>query len=368
MSVQLWWSAPPEYDYELQVVRKVCEGLARQPDDFFVLANVPIYPQAQKPQQLDIVVLVDKTIFVLELKNTEGLPVRGNASGAWVCDSGKVWAAPNPLEQMGRQYYAFREWLLENRASFLPEQHVLATEDVKAWWDIKKFVVFCPSRNPRGKIVLPSNSFLSGSKGDVIGEDELLSVLVDPAWRNQRRCFDFTEGVVREIAFLLRLQPELPKSSDSHGDTPTVTGKPDRPANPTDRRDEERHQPRLRAVRGLVICLLLLACAGAASWYFGWPVAHRIEAPTAYKYMGRRAIVTVHVEGVGECGRSVCFYDQRLDSDSPTNFSVEVTDLRNASALGYSTGQHVRVGPAWIGKAGSGRPQIETRRSGIRLL
>lgn len=199
MAVKLWWAKRP-YDHpsEHQALQRLVKALAPLAEQFFVLANFRL-PNAQ----IDFLIISEFGIYLVDVKNSRGLPVFGGLNGTWQRADGVSFPA-NPVDQIIHQYRQLRAWLEKNQAKFLSANQINSLQN--GFKDIKKFIALYPCKHPKSRLALEGESRLCPYLGEVIGIDELPSRLLDPSWRG-RLGITLGASEIQKLAKLLGLQP-----------------------------------------------------------------------------------------------------------------------------------------------------------------
>lgn len=180
MTVELWMAKRPwDHQSEIAAVRDLAHELDQLDGRYHIFANFNV-PNAQ----IDMAVLTRFGIYLVEVKHSAGLPIQGSRNGKWMRQDGRE--IDNPINQIIKNYWKWRDWLKENQHQFLSENRVasLRANDRKGTFpDIKKFVALYPTKHPDTRIEgLEGEYQLNPMLGDLIGFDQLAVRIQDPAW------------------------------------------------------------------------------------------------------------------------------------------------------------------------------------------
>ena len=118
MTVRIWWGEKPSESYEQAAVKELANELVSLPEQYYVFANFYVGTE-KRTKQIDVAVFTSTSAYIIELKSSAGYPVAGTINGRWTRAANTPFGERNPVRQVADQYFALREWLFENRGTFL---------------------------------------------------------------------------------------------------------------------------------------------------------------------------------------------------------------------------------------------------------
>lgn len=349
MAVKMWKPDTPfDHPSEGAALLKLEKELGKSKQQFWIFPSIMV-----NGSQIDFLIFSKAGLFIIELKHTDGQPIQGGVNGAWTRQDGVSYGEHNPVKQIIRQYQSLRDWLQKNQCKFLTPNQVksLRKNQQGTFADIKKFIVLYPAKHPQTRLDLKDEQRIHPAFGDVIGFDQLVSCLENPAWQSQFG-IEFNEQIVAKIANLLGLKTN---SSEEQKIGKTLPTKNSRGLN----------RWMWSTISLSIVVLVALAV------FFGGTLTQKTyptyRTQEANKHIDEIAFVRAYIHNVGlfdEAEHSVFLY--------ANNFTVQIDDVtdpqKDLKDYQIWQGKCVLVGPRPIKRSKEGNPQITLKESEARTL
>lgn len=351
MPVETWKpDALLDHPSEGAALLRLQDELRRSTQQFWILPSILI-----KGSQIDFLIFSKTGLFIIELKYTDDQPIHGGVNGSWKRQDGIPFGENNPVKQIIKQYHNLRAWLQENQSRFLTANQCksLRRGEPGAFSDIKKFIVLYPTKHPETALKLEGEKRIHPTYGDVIGFDQLVPCLENPAWQSQLG-IEFNDKIVASIAKLLGLEHSDLNSDQRQAKEAPMSGK----------KSGNRRQWVWSTISlGTVIVIVL-------AFFFTRDLlnnAPRVYSPSDAKaHINEIASVRTEITGWNPSGNSALLLYAE-------GFTIEIKPVQDieASKEKYTRWVHkcVVVGPKKIGTAkSSGNPQMELTQAEAETL
>jgi len=381
VSVKVWWGERPQTGYEFDALESLAHALKSCDDSYSLLAFFKAGTH-EDYNEIDLAIFVDQSACVVELKTSQNRPIHSTRNGPWRYGDGQQerygGEKGNPAAQLKCEYRSFRNTLHKHRARYLRGNKPSLAARRQDWNKISTFLVFWPSL-PAGSIIAKDDfDCFRRHWGDVLGWDEFLDQIKRKIWRRPLP-IELTSEEIRtfaeEVLGLTHIRftehhevDEISEPGESERTEPSMSV----PPTSTPMLKVLDGNPLigvlrrlLRAKRKLFSALAVLSAIGVVLGVILWP--RPIEAPDAYKYIGRDREIKVRIE-VGRIDRrdsDIIVYDARLDPGDPDNFSLEIN---GTPSLSFTEGSVILVGPTAIGTSESGLAQVELEPETLHQL
>ena len=344
MPVKTWKpDAPFDHPSEGAALLRLQEELGRSTHQYWVLPSILV-----NGSQIDFLIFSKTGLFIVELKYTDDQPIHGGLNGSWKRQDGVSFGENNPVKQIIKQYQSLRAWLQENQGKFLTANQCksLRKGEPGAFSDIKKLIVLYPVKHPDTVLKLEGEKRIHPTYGDVIGFDQLVPCLENPAWQSQLG-IEFNTEIVASIAKLLGLDRSDLNSDQQRAKEATMSGK---------NLGNKRQWMWSTISLGVIIVIVLVFFFERGIFNNAPPV---YSASDAKLHIREIASVRAEIDRVESTGKSILLF-------AKSGFSIEIKPVDDTEAFKTKYEEQwknkcIVVGPKEIGTTDtdSKNPQIE---------